>query len=904
MRWKRKKPLWPLLIAISFLFVLAIEAPRSWQGDCRRDLPPILRKSPQSPSAIVVLKPQQQSSESLSSETPPALPPLEHSPPDAEESVLAVPPPISEPLPDPREYDFGTLMQIRDVLLSAIDRVQEELPEADAATSYDPTRVRVSSPSDRLAMVDNRTGLRRQPHQAAPSTSGPSIDDFAKELLPATEQPPTRVVDVPRLAQRKSVSAQGPVLAPQQSMVPAALRTRPKQLIQQLQSLADKSSSKNAWAAQALPLIEQLADTQSTTPIDTQSILDALARLAEAGINESSPISQPSELETALALERRLCIWRVLLESAPISTTVADPTPSAYTETMMPLLGEIASLLEGEVHGADWRDYLLLDSLASAASESLADDQQSKRTELAQKALARMEDARLTDAQRAFLATEPLAKLQRQLQPWATGPVNLELLDALVEHYESGHEVRYAAAIAQLQQRMRWSTDVRLQSLAQQLDQHYRGANMRIAITDDLMNRMIPKQKVIVRPVRERVAGSKVRGKSRTTSQARVRLLPDAESWRFALEAFGKVYSETRSETWPARVQNAAKMQFQARKLIVVSQEGLKVAPATAQAQGRNELKGVESQFDLVPIAGYVLRDLARQKHHKSRPLALKQVKSKVATQARRRMDHQTDAKLAGLEQKFRDQVLTPLSRLALLAEPVDMHTTAQRAVINVRLANRRQLAAHTQRPFAPADSLASFQLHETALNNALAGLGLNGRRMKAAELFEFVTKKLGRTEVAMPEDLPQRAVIEFAAHDAVRIRCDGDRLELILGIKQLSKGRDKIKNFEVHAFFRPVTSGLDVQLVRDGTLQFAGRRLKTGARVVLHSVMGKLLRKDQELNLLRSPLGSDPRFAGLMVTQLEFSDGWIALALGPAHAARSAWLTREQRLHDASLLR
>ena len=338
--------------------------------------------------------------------------------------------------------------------------------------------------------------------------------------------------------------------------------------------------------------------------------------------------------------------------------------------------------------------------------------------------------------------------------------------------------------------------------------------------------------------------------------------------------------------------------------MIVISEDGIRVTRTQAKAQGRNDLIGVDSQLDPVPIVGYVLRDLARQKHHKSRPLALKQVKSKVANQARRRMDRETDPKLERLEEKFRDYVLSPLSQLALLAKPLDMHTTADRAVMNVRLANPEQLAAHTQRPFAPSDSLASLQLHETVLNNAVAGLRLDGRRMTAVELHEFFAEKFGQTDVAPPEDIPSRAIIEFAARDAVQIRCHNDQIELVLGIKELSKGRDKIKNFEAHAFFRPVTKGLDVRLVREGSLQFAGRRLKTGPRIVLHSVLGKLLRKDQEIQLMRADLESDPRFTGLMVTQLEVTDGWVALALGPAHADRSAWHTPEQRLLSTPFVR
>ena len=40
---------------------------------------------------------------------------------------------------------------------------------------------------------------------------------------------------------------------------------------------------------------------------------------------------------------------------------------------------------------------------------------------------------------------------------------------------------------------------------------------------------------------------------------------------------------------------------------------------------------------------------------------------------------------------------------------------------------------------------------------------------------------------------MPQKAVIEFAARDAIRILCEDNRIHLILGVRELSKGRDKI---------------------------------------------------------------------------------------------------------------
>ena len=93
--------------------------------------------------------------------------------------------------------------------------------------------------------------------------------------------------------------------------------------------------------------------------------------------------------------------------------------------TLLPVLNAIATLLEAEENGNDWREYLLLDRVAAATSEGMS-SAPLQRTKLAQEVLARMEDPQLTVAQRDFLATDPLVHYHQELRPWAAGRVNLE----------------------------------------------------------------------------------------------------------------------------------------------------------------------------------------------------------------------------------------------------------------------------------------------------------------------------------------------------------------------------------------------------------------------------------------------------------------------------------------------
>ena len=875
MRWKKKKPLWPVLIPMGCLFVLALSAPTNWRA---RDI-------------------DDSATADHASAVPVKVPSLEN--------LQVV----------PRSFDFDTLLRMRDEWCDIVDQLPSQAVGVANRQAAAP-RVRVIDSDDRLAMLSgqrSRVSISVSPFQEVADLT--KHDVLAESLLKTacrgdaqtTQEPPTVVqssvsdYSAPsgRLAERELTE---PVpVAQEQSPLPPdptlpLLRHKPRILIDQLESIAAVDA--DSWNKQLLTEIERLTGESLTTLLEVPGILDQISQHLTAGRVQATDITDPTAqfvvMQAVESVERRLPIWRALLDptqsepetenaaSTPISDTVAD-------DALVEVLTKLFTLFSEDPNGESWREYLLLDQIAAASSEGASYDVKG-RGNLAQTALARLESPRLNEEQSQFASSAPLAALHQALRPWATGAINFDTLTAIMERYEQGHETRYAAAMGKLEQRLRWSANPRHQALANHLEQHYRGANMRIAITGELLNRMLPEQKAIVSPVRESIAGAKVRGRARTTTDVKVRLVPDPLSWNFALEASGKVFSHTRSETWPARTRNSAKLSYHARKSIEIDDDGLRISPAHASAQGRNELVDVESELDPIPILGFLLRNAARQKHKRSLSLAMSQVKSKVARLARQRMNSQADAKLKGLEEKFRSRVLTPFEQLSVLAETTSMATTSERAVMQLRLANPGQLAAHTPRPAAPSDSLASAQMHQTVLNNAAAGLGLEGKRMKMIELYYFLAGKLGFEEMTPPADMPARATIEFAPHDAARVLCDGDRLELVLNIREVARGRDKIQNFQVHATFRPKIDRLDVRLVREGVLHFKGRRLKAGPRVVLHSVFGKLLRKGQEVVLIQAGSVKDPRLTGLMITQVVIDHGWIAVAIGPEYANRMAW--------------
>ena len=120
-------------------------------------------------------------------------------------------------------------------------------------------------------------------------------------------------------------------------------------------------------------------------------------------------------------------------------------------------------------------------------------------------------------------------------------------------------------------------------------------------------------------------------------------------------------------------------------------------------------------------------------------------------------------------------------------AAPIELSTTEERIVARARLGSPEQLGAHTPRPRAPSDSWLSVQIHQSALNNGLEQLKLDGRQFDLPSLFKYLAERLDRPEIAKADDVPDDVRMKFAAKDAVRLKCDGDRVEVTFAFAELT---------------------------------------------------------------------------------------------------------------------
>jgi hypothetical protein len=467
-----------------------------------------------------------------------------------------------------------------------------------------------------------------------------------------------------------------------------------------------------------------------------------------------------------------------------------------------------------------------------------------------------------------------------------------EQLTLQLEAYEETGDPQLGRQIVSEKRALERSADALDRSLANAVEQHYRNANVRVAISAEMLNRYVGQERSDVRPLRDRIGGAMVRGQSHLQSSSRVQLEPATGRWDLDIESQGTIVSSTRADGGQAQFRSQTASDFSARKRIIVDAMGVLLQPASIDVDSHNRLMSVTTDFDWVPLFATYARDRAAREYRARQQLAKIEVESKVAAEAVNAIDQETQEAVKRVEKQIRERVTDRLAKFGVKVTPVELTTTHERVVARLRIASDEQPGSHTPRPRALSDSLASAQIHATALTNAALGLELDGQRYSAAELVDLFQKKFRQAASLQLDEEKRNAVFQFAKQDAVQFHIEDGRLEVTLSLASVELEGRRMRNFVVHAFYMPAVDGLQAELVRDGSLGIEGR-LSSGDRARLHNVFNSVLPPDRRIPIVQVDDPSDPRLGGLMITQLVLEDGWMGLAVGPTTSERVAERSR-----------
>jgi hypothetical protein len=911
-------PIWPFMFVLLCLFVLAVTAPRGWERIARKTLAPeLVALGATGPDAA---GPHAQPASRKNARQRPAAAPQSNEPiatdlADADlaraDLVAADGPHLAEivepVLAEPREKIAGSRAEqppassTLNFESTALDAASADAASAESSTKENspPSFVPLDPPS--VAVPPSNSSLPKPSPAASPialTSNGPPATELRLSARPTRplQTPDVRMPEVEDDA-TGSDAATSDSAAP--DIAPAVRTNRwtpPVDLLRRLESLAQASEC-SQWALRAGDLVRELtAPAPPAAPRAKEIVgeLRGMAGSAEALLVTIQQRDVAIELmRVRHALSRRVDVWELLPALQAADESAAEAARRDPTRLSM-CLAHVAELTrEGGSEGSRWRNYLMFDTLESVAQAGRRGSEVEAR-DLAQRVLRRLSRGGLTSSQRDFLTSGPLEQLGEELRGWAAEPVDAGQLLADLERFEQTGLPSDARRLAEHRRRLSWLAKGEAGTLAERLDTNYRNANLRVAISERFLDRLVPKSHTATMPVNDRVLGYPVRGTSTASTTLDVRLVPDPHRLRLALEANGKIDASTSSTSGPATVYNQSESHYFAQKMMEIDLGGIHAAPTETDSDTTSRLRGVRTNFDGIPVLGALVENIVRSRHAEKKAEAGREVRRKIADSAQRQIDAETDPRVEAANQQLRERVLAPLARLELQPSVIEMETSPQRLTMRLRLAAEEQLAGNTPRPQAPGDSLVSLQLHQSLLNNVCERLRLNGRTFTVPELREYLDDLFDRPTVTVSDSPGDDVRLSFAAEDAVHVQCEDGRIKLTLSFARLSAESQSWANFAARVYFRPQVDGLAVRLVRDGVIQLSGRRLNAKGQVVVRGIFNRTFPKDRTFDLVDAKWSTDKRLADLRISQFLVQDGWIGVAVGPDTAATRQSVARK----------
>ena len=416
-------------------------------------------------------------------------------------------------------------------------------------------------------------------------------------------------------------------------------------------------------------------------------------------------------------------------------------------------------------------------------------------------------------------------------------------------------------------------------AVARAVEDHYLAPNVRIAVHQQFLETLLPGASVDTAPFQDTVMGREVRGTRTVERTTILRLVPDDDEICFNLEVHGDIASRAITDAGPVSVTARSASAFTVRKPITISPQGLLFGNATGVASNRSHVDTIQTSFDAVPVMGSLVRNMARNQQAEAMPEANREVIDKIISRACREVDTQAEPEFAKMADRIRDRVWMPLVKLGLDPKAVAMQTTPSVATMRLRLAGDTQLAAHTPRPRVATDAMLSLQLHESSANNALDRLGVAGKRLTLEELIQLICDQVG-VESKIPEELPEGVSVTFAKKQPIRVECRDGLVHVHVALDAIESGRRDWYDIIARVAYKPVCSGQQVFLEREGPIQLSGKGHEGRMELALRTIFGKIFPKERPIAVLPEQIAKNPKLADVQAAQAVSSDGWFALTL------------------------
>jgi hypothetical protein len=661
------------------------------------------------------------------------------------------------------------------------------------------------------------------------------------------------------------------------------------------------------WAAAADAIAGDLERLYGGGASDASVQSEALAGLAASLEKIDGALSDPKNVAiadplTSLSgrLHRRVDVLTTALALIESSQPASDDDLQKDREAIAEKVAALDAYLEGHSQAEAWKAFLGLPTIQAALDGGVTPD----RAVLAA-AAARLNPAGRSKVHQEVLGRPAFADLGSALSHLAgdlqsRDPAASEGLRGqvgeLITHldaYERGGAQEHVAAVRDLARQLEASGHNAAGSLAEQIDTYYLDHNLRVVVSEQLLQKSIEADKTDSGPVRDYILGADVFGDQVTNSRVGVRLHPDKKAASYVVSVRGRSNSDTEGYRGNAVIYTHSTSDFVAERRFQMTGEGMRAGDVRISVDSRNETQGADTSMGWVPLLGGLARGMAYSGAERRRPEAEAIAASRVRSRVVPEMTREGDSRIAEFNRRYHTRLRDPLAAQGLFPDPLETSSTRTHIFAKGTLARENEFGGHYPKLWVPGGSLGVLQIHQSALNNVADRFELAGKTLDKPAFGQLLAERLGELlPKAVPETAgepgPQEGTVSFPATDPVRIRFEDGLIRVTLRAESFQSSLLNVPGSIISASYRPVVEGETVRFVREGAITVRPlnepktdqeRAQALAFSIALQASFSNLFRDAFDTPAAYTFDDEEGRVHTLNIVQVKVLDGWLSLA-------------------------
>jgi len=422
----------------------------------------------------------------------------------------------------------------------------------------------------------------------------------------------------------------------------------------------------------------------------------------------------------------------------------------------------------------------------------------------------------------------------------------------------------------------------------------YFNHNMHVTLSESMLARFVNDYRTDHGTIAECILGAWVTGSQATTASVTADIKRSSGQGHFILRLNGQIRSNTQGRRKPATIFTRGTHSFVVDSPVYFDGQTLSSGQARMDVQTRNQTVGVKTDLDWIPIFGSIARKIARQKAAEKRGQSEQIAARKIADRAMPEFVKEVNERFAEANASIQKDLFDGLNNKGVGPDTISSRSSESHLGISSRTIGGARLGG-TPQPFSPLPEGIAIQLHETALNNIIDGLEMNGRTIPEDQFFDELSKalsdllqreiKFGEDNATAEEPASDDPPATFALNeaDSIRIRFEDDTIVLVLQTGIIQEGKDPIPQHRIEV---PIGIGVDGQEIvltppeklteiRTTALEPVPALKRAGIANQIRRILTARL-PERRLDNAVDVVASDTKTIRLRTFLLNSNDGWL----------------------------